>query len=172
LSWNAALIDNHSIIAIVFNIFDTSLSSSTIDSVLFSNENLFFQITTITLQNFFDRARREIRQQVKNVYSYDSIINQIVRSFYNEAFSTRSSHLLFYLFTIVNIQISTSTIKEFKQRQKIDKSRNRLRKNDIDKKISRSWIFSRSSSRRSLNRHASTENYSFCNTTCTNSRMW
>ncbi len=69
------LIDNHSIAAIIFNTFDTSLSSSFIDFVSFFNENLFFQITTITLQNFSKRARREIRQQIKNVYSYDSIIN-------------------------------------------------------------------------------------------------
>jgi hypothetical protein len=142
LTRNMILIDNHSIATIILNIFDTSFSSSFIDFVSFFNENLLFQITTITLQNFFERARREIRQQIKNVYLYDSIINQIIRSFFNEAFSTKSSHLLFYLFTTINIQISTSAIKEVKQKWNIDKFRDRFRENDVEKKTQRTWIFS------------------------------
>jgi hypothetical protein len=50
------------IFAIIFNIFDTFLSFSFIDSVssLFI-ENFFSQFTTIILQIFFERARREAR---------------------------------------------------------------------------------------------------------------
>ncbi len=121
-------------LAIILNTFDTSLSLSFIDSVsTFFIENLFSQITTITLQIFLERARREARQQVRNVYSYDSIINQIVKSFFNETLSARmSNHLLFYLFTTVNIQISTSVIRKIKQRRDIDRSRDRSRENDVE----------------------------------------
>jgi hypothetical protein len=132
LSRNVILIDNYSITAIIFNIFDTFLSTSFIDSVsAFFNENLFTQITTITLQKFFERTCREIRQQIKNVYSYDFVINQIIKFFFNDAFSTRSSHLLFYLFTTINIQISISAIKKVKQRRDIDRLRDRSRENDV-----------------------------------------
>ncbi len=120
--------------AINFNTFDTSLSSSFIDFVSsFFIENFFSQITTIILQIFFERARREIRQQVKNVYSYDSIFNQIIKSFFSDAFSTKmSNHLLLYLFTTVNIQISTSAIKKIKRERDIDRSRDRSRENDVE----------------------------------------
>ncbi len=142
LTRNMILIDNHLIAAIIFNIFDTSFSSSFIDFVSFSNENLFFQITTIILQNFFERARREIRQQIKNAYSYNSIINQIMKSFFNETLLTKSNHLLFYLFTTINIQISTSTIKKIKQKRNIDKSRDKSRENDVERETQRTGIFS------------------------------
>jgi hypothetical protein len=142
LTRNIVLIDNHSTAAIILNIFDTSLSSSFIDSVSISSENLLFQITTITLQNFLERARRETRQQIRNVYSYDSIINQIVRSFFSEALSARSSHLLLYLFTTINVQISTSAIREIKQKRSIDKSRDRSRESDVEREIQRLWILS------------------------------
>ncbi len=123
------------ILAIVFNTFDTFLSLSFIDFVLsFFIENLFSQFTTIILQIFFERTRREIRQQVRNVYSYDLIINQIIKSFFSNAFST--NHLLFYLFTTVNIQISISAIKEIKQERDIDRSRDRSRDNDVEREIS------------------------------------
>jgi hypothetical protein len=137
-----SLIDNHSIAVIILNTFDTSLSSSFFDSASsFFNENLFSQITTIILQNFFERARREVRQQVKNVYSYDSIINQIVKSFFNDALSARTfNHLLFYLSSTINIQTSTSTIKDVKQRRDADRSRDRLRESDAAKESSRTWI--------------------------------
>jgi hypothetical protein len=137
LSRNVILIDNHFFAAIVFNTFDTSLSSSFIESISFFNENLFSQITTIILQNFFERVRREIRQQIRNVYSYDSIINQIVKSFYSDALSAEFSHLLFYLFTVVSIQISTSATREIKQKREIDKSRDRFRENDVERNTSR-----------------------------------
>jgi hypothetical protein len=140
LSRNVNLIDNHFFAAIVFNILDTSLSSSFIDSISFFNENFFSQITTITLQNSFKRARREIRQQIKNVYSYDSIINQIIRSFYSDAFSTKFNHLLLYFFTIVNIQISISATRKIKQKREIDRFRDRFRENDVEKSISRAWF--------------------------------
>jgi hypothetical protein len=152
---------------IIFNTFYTSLSSSFIDSASsFFIENLFFQITTITLQIFFERARRETRQQVRNVYSYDSIINQIVRSFFNDAFSARmSNHLLLYLFTTVSIQISTSAIKEIKRRRDIDKSRDRFRENDVE-----TWI-SFSLFQLIFERQALAENYRFCNTTFTSQKI-
>jgi hypothetical protein len=114
LSRNVILIDNHSFAATVFNIFDTSLSSSFIDSISFFSENLLSQITTITLQKFLERARREARQQIRNVYSYDSIINQIVRSFYSDALSARSSHLLLYLLTVVQIVLQRRALSEIK----------------------------------------------------------
>jgi hypothetical protein len=93
------------ILAIIFNILDTFLSLSFIDSAsLFLIENLLSQITTITLQTSFERVRREVRQRIKNVYSYDSIINQIIKSLFNNAFLARMlNHLLFYLFTTINI---------------------------------------------------------------------
>jgi predicted PurR-regulated permease PerM len=115
------------------------LSLSFIDIVSsFFDENLLSQIT-ITLQNSFERARRKTRQQIKNVYSYDSIINQIIKSFFNDAFSTKAfNHLFFYFFFTVCIQISTSTMREIKQRRDIDRSRDRCRVNDVEKDISRS----------------------------------
>jgi hypothetical protein len=131
------LIDNHSFAATVLNIFDTSLSSSFIDSISFFSENLFFQITTIILQNSLERARREARQQARNVYSYDSIINQIIRSFYSDALSAKSSHLLLYLFTVVSIQISISATREIKQKRETDRSRDRSRESDVEKDTSR-----------------------------------
>jgi hypothetical protein len=127
LSRNASLINNHSTAAIILNIFDTFLSSSFIDIVsLFFDENLFSQITGI-LQNFFERARREVRQQVRNVYSYDFVFNQIIRSFFNDALSTRSSHLLFYFFSTIKIQISTSAIRKVKQKWNCRKQRYKSR---------------------------------------------
>ncbi len=131
------LIDNHFLAAIVSNIFDTSLSSSFIDSISFFSENLSSQITTIILQNFLERARREVRQQARNVYSYDSIINQIVRSFYSDALSAEFSHLLLYLLTVVSIQISTSATREIRQKREIDRLRDRSRENDVERDISR-----------------------------------
>jgi hypothetical protein len=103
---------------IIFNIFNIFLSISFIDIVLsFFDENFLFQIT-ITLQKFLKCARREICQQIKNVYSYDFVINQINRSFYHDVFSAKiSSHLLCYFFQIISIQISISTIKKIKQRR-------------------------------------------------------
>jgi hypothetical protein len=138
-----SLIDNHSIAVIILNTFDTSLSSSFSDSTSsFFSENLLFQITTIILQNFFKYARREARQQVKNVYSYDLVINQIIRSFYSEILSTNvTSHLLFYLFSTVSIQIFTSTIKGFKQRRNINRSKDRSREKDVEREISRWTLF-------------------------------
>ncbi len=132
-------IDNCSIIITVLNTFETSLSTSFIDFVTsIVDENIFFQTTTIILQNFLERARREARRQVRNVYSYDLVINQIVRSFYIDALSAKiSSHLLFYLLTTVSIQISTSTIREVKQKRDIDKPRDRSRESDVEKEISR-----------------------------------
>ncbi len=122
-------------LAIVLNILDTSLSLSFIDSVSsFFIENLLSQFTTITLQISFERARREARQQIKNVYSYDLIINQIVRSFFSSAFST--NHLLLYLLTTVSIQISISAIREIKQERDIDRSRDRSRDSDVEREIS------------------------------------
>ncbi len=143
LSRNVSLIDNHSIAVIILNTFDTSLSSSFSDSTSsFFSENLLFQITTIILQNFFKYARREARQQVKNVYSYDLVINQIIRSFYSEILSTNvTSHLLFYLFSTVSIQIFTSTIKGFKQRRNINRSKDRSREKDVEREISRWTLF-------------------------------
>jgi hypothetical protein len=142
LSRNMFLIDNHSITTIIFNIFDTSLSTSFIDFVsTFFNKNLFTQITTIILQKFFERARREARQQVRNVYPYDLVINQIVRSFFSETLLAKSSHLLFYLLTTINIQTSILTIREIKQKRDIDKSRDRSRENDVEREIQRTWIF-------------------------------
>ncbi len=129
-------------LANIFNILDTSLSSLFTDFVSsFFIENLFSQITTIILQIFFERLRREVRQQVKNVYSYDSIINQIVRSFFSETLSTRSSHLLLYLLTTVNIQISTSAIKKVRQRRDINKLRDRSRENDVERETQRTRNF-------------------------------
>ncbi len=172
LSRNVTLIDNHFFVAIVFNTFDTSLSSSFIDSISFFNENFFSQITTIILQNSFERARREARQQIKNVYSYNSIINQIVKSFYSDALSTEFSHLLLYFFTIVSIQISISATREIKQKREIDRLRDRSRENDAKKDTSRAWIsFSSLLSQTILERSASAENYQFCSTMCTSSRM-
>jgi hypothetical protein len=120
--------------ATISNTFDTSLSLSFIDSVSsFFIENSLSQFTTIILQIFLERARRETRQQVRNVYSYDSIINQIVKSFFSDALSARmSNHLLFYLFTTVSIQISTSAIREVKRRRDIDRSRDRFRESDVE----------------------------------------
>jgi hypothetical protein len=159
--------DLNLIFVIILNTFDTSLSSSFIDSVSsFFVENLFFQITTITLQISFERARRETRQQVRNVYSYDSIINQIVRSFFSDALSTKmSNHLLFYLFTTVSIQISTSAIREIKRKRDIDRSRDRFRESDVE-----TWIFL-SLSQLILERQALAENYRFCNTTFTSQKI-
>jgi hypothetical protein len=174
LSRNVILINNHSLIAIVFNIFDKSLSSSFIDIVsAFFNENVFIQITSIILQKFSKRARREVRQQVKNVYSYDFIINQIIRSFFNNAFSAKAfNHLFFYLFQTINIQISTSTsaIKKIKQRRDTNKFRNKSRENDVERDISRTWIFFLFLFQTILEQRASTENCLFCNTMCTSSR--
>ncbi len=132
-------IDNCSIIITVLNTFETSLSTSFIDFVTsIVDENIFFQTTTIILQNFLERARREARRQVRNVYSYDLVFNQIVSSFYIDALSAKiSSHLLFYLLTTVSIQISTSTIREVKQKRDIDKPRDRSRESDVEKEISR-----------------------------------
>jgi hypothetical protein len=171
LSRNVFLIDNHSIAIIIFNTFDTFLSSSFSDFVSsFFNENLLSQITTIILQNFFERVRREIRQQVRNVYSYDFVINQIIRSFYSEIRSTNVvNHLLFYLFSTINIQILISTIRESKQKRDIDKSKNRLRENDVERETSR-WILLRFFFRSISRLKASTENYLFCSTMCTSSR--
>jgi hypothetical protein len=171
LSRNVSLIDNHSIAVIIFNILDTSLSSSFSDSASsFFSENLLFQITTITLQNFLERVRREARQQVRNVYSYDLVINQIIKSFYSEARSTSvASHLLFYLSSTVSIQIFISAIRESKQRRDIDRSRNRSRESDVEREISR-WILLRSLFRSISRLEASAENYLFCNTMCTSSR--
>jgi hypothetical protein len=160
--------------AIIFNTFDTSLSLSFIDSASsFFIENLFSQITMIILQISFERARRKIRQQVRNVYLYDSVINQIVRSFFSDAFSARmSNHLLLYLLTTVSIQISTSAIREVKQRRSIDKSRDRSRESDVKREISRTWILlSLSLSQLILERQASAENYRFCNTTFTSQKI-
>ncbi len=133
------LINNYSIAIIIFNIFNISLLSSFFDSISsFFNENLFSQITTITLEKFFERARREICQQVKNVYSYDFVINQIIRSFYNEILSTKiSSYLLFYFFQTISIQTFTSTIKKFKQKRNVDRFRDKSRENDIERKTLR-----------------------------------
>jgi hypothetical protein len=117
LSRNVFLIDNQSIAVIIFNIFDTFLSSSFFDSVSsFFNENFFSQITTIILQNFLERARREVRQQVRNIYSYDLVINQIIKSFYNEVRLTSvANHLLLYLLSTISIQTLISAIKKSKQ---------------------------------------------------------
>jgi hypothetical protein len=171
LSQNVSLTNNHtaSTVVIILNILDTFLSLSFIDIVSsFFDENLLSQFTII-LQNFFERARREVRQQVKNVYSYDLVINQIVRSFFNDAFSTTAfSHLLLYLSSTVNIQISTSAIREVRQRRDIDRFRDRLRESDVERDTSRTWILSLSQT--ILERQASAENCSFCNTMCTNSR--
>ncbi len=168
-SRSISLTNNHLTITIIFNIFDTFLSSSFIDIVSsFFDENLFSQIT-ITLQNSFERARREVRQQIKNVYSYDSIINQIIKSFFNDAFSTKTfNHLLFYLSFTVYTQISTSTIKKIKQKRDIDKSRDRSRESDVEKNILRSWIFLLLQT--ILERQISAKNYLFYNTMCINSR--
>jgi hypothetical protein len=170
LSRNVSLANNYSTAIIIFNIFDTFLSQSFIDTITsFFDENFFFQITII-LQKFLERARREVRQQVRNVYSYDLVINQIIRSFFNDALSTKAfSHLLFYLFFTVCIQISTSAIREVKQRRDIDKSRDRFRESDVEKNTSRSWIFFLFQT--FLERQASAENYLFCNTMCTSSRI-
>jgi hypothetical protein len=131
------LIDNHSIAVIIFNISDTSLSSSFFDSISsFFSENLLSQITTITLQKFFERARREARQQVRNVYSYDLVINQIIKSFYSVSTKV-SSHLLLYLSQTTSIQTLTSTTREIKQRRDVDRSRDRLRESDIEREILR-----------------------------------
>ncbi len=169
LSQNVSLANNQSTAAIILNIFDTSLSQTFIDTISsFFDENLFFQIT-ITLQNFFERARREVRQQVRNVYSYDLVINQIIRSFFNDALSAKaSSHLLLYLFAVC-IQISTSAIREIRQRRDIDRSRDRSRESDVERDISRSWtLFFLQTI---FERQASAEKYLFCSTMCTNSRI-
>ncbi len=172
LSRNVFLIDNHSIAVIIFNISDTSLSSSFFDSISsFFSENLLSQITTITLQKFFERARREARQQVRNVYSYDLVINQIIKSFYSVSTKV-SSHLLLYLSQTTSIQTLTSTTREIKQRRDVDRSRDRLRESDIEREILR-WIsfrFSRFLSRLISKRQASAENCQFCSTMCTSSR--
>jgi hypothetical protein len=76
--------------------------------------------------------------------------------------------LLFYLFAIC-IQISTSAIREVRQRRDIDRFRDRSRENDVERDISRSWILSHLQT--IFERQASAENYSFCNTMCTNSRI-
>jgi hypothetical protein len=171
LSQNVSLTNNHSAsaAAIILNTSNTSLSLSCIDTVSsFFDENLFSQFTII-LQDFFERARREVRQQVRNVYSYDFVINQIVRSFFNDAFSTTAfNHLLLYLSSTISIQISTSAIKKIKQKRDIDRSRNRLREIDVEKNISRTWILSFFQT--ILKRQASTKNCLFYNTMCTNSR--
>ncbi len=61
---------------------------------------------SLSLSQSRDRARREARQQVKNVYSYDLIINQIIRSFFNDALSAKAfNHLLFYFSSTISIQI-------------------------------------------------------------------
>jgi hypothetical protein len=92
------------------------------------------------LQKFSERARREIRQQVKNVYSYDFVINQIVRSFFNDALSAKTfNHLLFYFSQTINIQISisTSAIKEIKQRRDTNRLRSKFRESVVERDISR-----------------------------------
>jgi hypothetical protein len=77
------------------------------------------------------------------------------------------NHLFLYLFAVC-IQISTSAIKEIRQRSDTDRSRDRSRENDVEKNISRSWTFSFFQT--ILERQASAENYLFCSTMCTNSR--
>jgi hypothetical protein len=172
LSRNVILTNNHSLIAVVFNIFNTSLSLSFIDLVsAFFNENVFTQITSIILQKFLKRARREIRQQVKNVYLYNFVINQIIKSFFNDAFSTKAlNHLFFYLFQIINIQISISTIKKIKQRRDTNRFKDKLRRNNVEKNISRTWILLFSLLQTILEQQASAENCLFCSTMCISSR--
>ncbi len=174
LSRNVILTDNHSLIAIVLNIFDTSLSSSFIDIVsAFFSENVLTQITSIILQKFSERARREIRQQVKNVYSYDFVINQIVRSFFNDALSAKTfNHLLFYFSQTINIQISisTSAIKEIKQRRDTNRLRSKFRESVVERDISRTWILFFLLFQTILEQQASAKNCLFCRTMCTSSR--